>query len=61
MAITINDYVMANLIYCQDTHSFICRIYKDLQENGIPESKDYFESIAWNIVKQMNEAEQNGD
>jgi len=56
MTQTINDFIMKNLIYCTDTHSFVHRLFDKFQEGNI---KDYKEAqnIAWEIIGEMNKVE----
>ena len=53
---TINDFVMKNLIYCEDTHSLVHRLYMKWKDN-FPETKVQAQEDAWDIIKEMNDAE----
>lgn len=54
----INDYVMKNLIYCEDCHSFVHRLYLKWKEGGLPEDKNKAQSDAWDIISMMNKCEE---
>ena len=49
----VNDFVIKNLIYCEDTHSFVHRLF---QKFLIKMPLDYKEAqnMAWQVVEEMN-------
>ena len=54
MSQIINDFIMKNLIYCEDTHSLIHRIYDLWKKDGLPKNKNEAQTDAWNIIMEMN-------
>lgn len=52
----INDFVMENLIYCGDTHSFVHRLYDKFRQK-MPGNKSEAQEVAWQVIKEMNKAE----
>lgn len=63
MTQTINDFVMKNLIYCEDTHSFVHRLYDKLKAgktkmgHPITSYRDA-QQVAWDVVQEMNLVEE---
>lgn len=49
----IDEFVMKNLIYCEDTHSFVHRLMKRWKKN-FPETMTDAQEDAWEIVKELN-------
>jgi hypothetical protein len=48
----IDDYIMINLIYCTDTHSFTHRLF-EVWKSKFPESKNDAQIDAWQVIKEM--------
>jgi hypothetical protein len=55
---TIDDFVMINLIYCEDTHSFVHRLF-DKWKKKFPDSKLQAKCDAWDVVEEINKEEKN--
>jgi len=53
---TINEFIMKNLIYSEDTQSFVMRLTTEFQKK-LPESKLEIQETSWKIIKEMNETE----
>ena len=51
--IEIDDYIMKNLIYCEDTHSFVHRLWVRFKAE-MPGSYKEAQKVAWEVVKEMN-------
>jgi hypothetical protein len=54
----INDFIINNMIYCEDTHSFVHRLY-DMWKKKMPESYRDAQNDAWDVVNWMNNEEMN--
>jgi len=54
--VEINDFVMKNLIYCEDTHSFVHRLMQKWDDN-FPMTTLQAQEDAWDVVREMNEEE----
>ena len=55
----INDFVMKNLIYCEDCHSFTYLLYEKWKVK-FPENYRQAQEDAWVIVKKINISESKG-
>lgn len=51
----IDEDVMKNLIYCEDTHSFVYRLY-DRWKKGMPSDYREAQEDGWAVIKEMNDA-----
>jgi len=52
----INDFVMNNLIYSEETRGFVPRLW-DKWKRKMPASKNDAQHDAWAVVSDMNEAD----
>ena len=57
MPAEINDFVMKNLIYCEDTHSFTHRLYIKFQKEKVLNNTLTMQEAAWDVIKEMNEVQ----
>jgi hypothetical protein len=48
----VDDYIMSNLIYCEDAHSFVHRLYAKWAER-IPDNYRDAQQEAWQVVAEM--------
>ncbi len=53
----INSWVLKNLIYCEDTESFVHRLYYKWGAN-FPTNKGDAQNDVWEVIKEMNLDEQ---
>ncbi len=53
MTVKIDEHIMKNLIYSEDTESFTIRLFHKLLKKS-PISKLELREMAWEVIKEMN-------